>query len=186
MMAQFREEIESWCAECNWWFRTPVLLLIFHQSYSLIADPYYEGVFGALDFGIHELGHVLFTPLGQFMTILGGSFWQVMAPVLSAVMFLRQPDYFAISVCAMWLGITLYRMAVYMEDARTMTLPLLSTSGGEAFHDWNYLFTDFRVLQWDVRIAAITRNIGKFFLIFAVLSAVWMIWKMARPQWRTE
>jgi len=53
------------------------------------------------------------------MSILGGSFWQLAAPLISAVMFfLRQRDYFAISVCFMWLGISLFRMALYMEDAR--------------------------------------------------------------------
>jgi len=180
MISELREDIDGWCAESNWLVRTPVLLLILHQAYQQIGDPYYAGLFSALDFGIHELGHVVFSPLGEFMSILGGSFWQLAAPVLSAVMFFRQRDYFAISVCAMWLGISLYRMAVYMEDARTMQLPLLGVGGGEAYHDWNYLFTDFRVLQWDYRIAIATRNVGKLFLVFAVITSAWMLWKMFR------
>ena len=181
MIREIYDDVLAWCAECTWWIRLPVLLLIVHQVYNQIKDPFYDGLFAALDFGIHELGHVVFGPLGEFMSILGGSFWQLAAPILSGVMFFRQRDYFAISVCSMWLGISLHRMAVYMQDARTMQLPLLSAGGGEAYHDWNYLFTDFRVLQWDWRIAAFTRGIGKLFLIFALVSSVWMIWKMLRP-----
>ena len=173
-----RDDIDAWCAESTWWIRIPVLLLILHQSYRQIGDPSWDGLFSALDFGIHELGHVVFTPLGEFMTILGGSFWQLAAPIISAVMFLRQRDYFAISVCSMWLGISLYRMALYMEDARTMSLPLVSVGGGDAYHDWNYLFRTFHMLQWDFRIGYITRGAGGFLLLFAVVSGTWILWKM--------
>jgi hypothetical protein len=173
-----REDIDAWCADCNWWIRIPVLLLILHQSWHQIHNPEWDGLFSALDFGIHELGHVVFMPLGEFMSILGGSFWQLAAPLISAVMFLRQRDYFAISVCFMWLGISLFRMALYMEDARTMSLPLLSVGGGEAYHDWNYLFTDLRMLQWNLGIGRLTRDLGELSLIVAVLSGTWLVWKM--------
>jgi len=173
-----RDDIDAWCAACTWWIRLPVLGLILHQSFRQIENQYGDVLFSALDFGIHELGHVLFMPLGEFMSVLGGSFWQLAAPVISAVMFLRQRDYFAISVCSMWLGVSLYRMALYMEDARTMSLPLVSVGGGEAWHDWNYIFTDLRMLQWDWRIGHLTRDAGEFFLIFAVISGTWLVWRM--------
>jgi len=175
---ELQEDIDDWCTERNWWIRIPVLLLILHQSVRQIQDPNWESLFSALDFGIHELGHVVFVPLGEFMSILGGSFWQLAAPLISALMFLRQRDYFAISVCAMWLGISLYRMAVYMEDARTMSLPLMSVGGGEAYHDWNYLFTDLRMLEWNMGIGRLTRSIGGLFLILAAVSGCLLIWKM--------
>jgi hypothetical protein len=93
-------------------------------------------------------------------------------------MFLRQRDYFAISVCFMWLGISLFRMALYMEDARAMSLPLMSVGGGESWHDWNYLFTSWRILQWNLSIGRITRDVGEVCLAFAVLGGTWLIWKM--------
>lgn len=181
-IAEVREDIDSWCADCNWWIRIPVLALILHQSWRQIQNPEWGGVFSALDFGVHELGHVVFMPLGEFMSILGGSFWQLAAPLISAVMFLRQRDYFAISVCFMWLGISLYRMALYMEDARTMTLPLMSVGGGEAYHDWNYLFTSLRVLQWNLSIGHFIRIVGGVCLIAAMISGTWLLWKMFRSR----
>jgi len=36
----------------------------------------------------HEAGHVIFIPLGRFMTILGGSLLQVLVPLLCTVAFL--------------------------------------------------------------------------------------------------
>ena len=179
-LREIREDIDDWCSGCNWWIRIPVLLLILHQSVRQIQNPEWDGLFSALDFGIHELGHVVFMPLGEFMSVLGGSFWQIAAPLISAVMFLRQRDYFAISVCFMWLGISLFRMALYMEDARAMSLPLLSVGGGESWHDWNYLFTSFRMLQWNLSIGHLTRFLGEGCLIAAMLSGTWLIWKMFR------
>ena len=79
-----RDDIDAWCAACTWWIRLPVLGLILHQSFRQIKNEYGDVLFSALDFGIHELGHVLFMPLGEFMSVLGGSFWQLAAPVISA------------------------------------------------------------------------------------------------------
>ena len=180
-LRELKEDVEYWCADSNGWIRLPVLLLILHQSYQQIKDPWWDGLFSALDFGVHELGHVIFSPFGEFMGIFGGSFWQLAAPIITAIMFYRQRDYFAISVASMWLGISLFRMAVYMEDARTMQLPLMGVGGGgEAWHDWNYMFTDFRVLQHDWKIALATRSVGKLFLVFAMVSGTWMIYRMFR------
>jgi len=38
----------------------------------------------------HEAGHILFSPFGQFMTVLGGSLTQVLVPLVCAGAFLWQ------------------------------------------------------------------------------------------------
>jgi len=49
----------------------------------------------------HEAGHVIFIPLGRFMTILGGSLLQVLVPLLCTLVFLtRHLDPFAASCIA--------------------------------------------------------------------------------------
>ena len=35
----------------------------------------------------HEAGHILFSPFGRFMTVLGGSLFQVLVPVTCALPF---------------------------------------------------------------------------------------------------
>ena len=45
----------------------------------------------------HEAGHILFSPFGRFMTVLGGSLTQVLVPLLCAGAFLWQTrDPFAV------------------------------------------------------------------------------------------
>ena len=38
----------------------------------------------------HEAGHIIFSPFGEFMTILGGSLMQVLIPLICAAAFLVQ------------------------------------------------------------------------------------------------
>src|SRR4029450_2953333 len=53
----------------------------------------------------HEAGHVIFSPLGRFMTVLGGSLFQILVPLICAVSFAYQyEDRFAAAVCAWWAG----------------------------------------------------------------------------------
>ena len=71
----------------------------------------------------HEAGHVLFSPFGRFMTVLGGSLFQVLVPVTCAAAFLKQKDAFAAAVCTWWAGqessSTLHS---YIADARALQL----------------------------------------------------------------
>ncbi|TBR13964.1 MAG: hypothetical protein EPO43_09075 [Rugosibacter sp.] len=49
---------------------------------------------------IHEAGHVIFMPFGEFMTIAGGSLFQVLLPLGIGVAFLiRNRDPFGAAVC---------------------------------------------------------------------------------------
>ena len=62
-----------------------------------LGDPLYKSLFGALNLGVHELGHVIFSPFGQFLSIAAGSFVQCLVPGVSFFMFYRQRDFFAVS-----------------------------------------------------------------------------------------
>lgn len=43
-----------------------------------------------LNLGIHELGHMLFRPAGEFLCIAGGTILQLLIPIISVFMFVRQ------------------------------------------------------------------------------------------------
>ena len=65
----------------------------------------------------HEAGHVIFIPLGRFMSILGGSLLQVLVPLLCTVVFLtRHLDPFAASVTLWWTGQSLIDLAPYINE----------------------------------------------------------------------
>ena len=123
---------------------------------------------------IHESGHLLFSYLGEWMTVAGGTIFQWLVPLLLAITFYwqREPQGMVFSLFFFFEN-WLYT-ATYMADARAMALPLVSVGGGdEVIHDWNYLFTSLNCLGSDVAIAHAVRA-GGWLGMLAVVA--WMIW----------
>jgi hypothetical protein len=103
----------------------------------------------------HEAGHIIFAPLGEFMTMLGGSLMQILIPLICAGTFLiQQEDSFAAAVCLWWAGESLMDLAPYINDARELKLMLL---GGPASavegHDWEAILMSLGWLHLDHSIA---------------------------------
>lgn len=174
------EDALSWCEGRLWWWRAPILAWLVWISVRHLADPLYQSLFGGLNLGIHEGGHLVFGWAPQFVMAFGGTLLQCAAPVASAWMFLRQPDYFAVPVCGVWLADNLYGVAAYMGDARAQELPLVTVGGGEAEHDWGYMLGSLGLLKLDTTFAAFLR-LAAFALAWSSLAAGgWILWKMAR------
>jgi len=118
----------------------------------------------------HEAGHVLFSPLGRFMTVLGGSLFQVLVPVVCATAFLRQRDAFAAAVCTWWAGQNLLDLAPYIADARALQLVLLGGHTGAEVegHDWEYLLTALGWMQHDRTLGLAAHRIGLVVMASAI------------------
>ncbi|MDY0296351.1 MAG: hypothetical protein RB296_03450 [Acidobacteriota bacterium] len=173
-------EAREWSAGRMW---LPRLLLLFYMTwvfFQSLRDPLYQSIFKALNLGIHELGHLVTTPLGQFISIASGSLFQCLAPVVGFFMFLRQRDWFALGVAVWWLGTNLHDVAAYAGDARSLSLTLVTPfGGGEVIHDWHYLFSRTGLLEHDQAIAALLR-LGGFLAMLAgiawgAVTVFWMI-----------
>lgn len=127
------------------------------------------GIFAGLTLGVHELGHLIFSPFGEWLATAGGSLTQIAAPVALAYGFLRQRDYFAIAVAGAWEGMSLSNLATYIADARTQELPLVSPFSGDPQHDWSYLLASAGLLRQDHLIAGLVRLVA-FVTLVASLS----------------
>lgn len=176
------EDALEWCEGRLWWWRAPILAWLTWISIRHLADPIYQSLFGGLNLGIHEGGHLVFGWAPQFVMAFGGTLLQCAAPVASAWMFLRQPDYFAVPVCGVWLSDNLYGVATYMADAREQELPLVTVGGGEAEHDWTYMLDALGLLKLDTVLAACVRLVAFALAWSSLLAAAWLLWKMAQPR----
>ena len=102
-----------------------------------------------VDLAVHETGHLVFAPLGEFVGFLGGTLLQLMMPLAFVAYFLRRGDRYAASVALWWTAQNLWNVGVYAGDARAEELPLVG--GGE--HDWAYILGSLRLLDHDAAVA---------------------------------
>ena len=114
------------------------------------------------DLVFHEAGHVLFSPFGRFMSVLGGSLFQMIVPLALAGAFLRQRDAFGAAVCTWWAGENLLDLAPYIADSRALQLVLLGGHTGAEVegHDWEYLLTSLGWLQHDRTLGLAAHRVG--------------------------
>jgi hypothetical protein len=129
-----------------------------------------ESFLHRVDLVFHEAGHVIFMPFGDFMHILGGSLGQVLMPAIVMLAFLRQRNPFGAAVGLWWVGQSAMDVAVYINDARALELPLLG--GGTGYddpgrHDWNNLLTRLGMLRRDHAIAQFTYMAGRISILLA-------------------
>lgn len=181
--AEWLADMQRWC-HGRWWF--PRLLMLAWFAYMwvrLISDPNYSVIFDSINLAIHEIGHILWSPFGEFMMFLGGSITQCLAPVVALLVFYRQRDYFAMAFCFGWLSINLYSVAMYIGDARAQSLSLVTIGSGEPLHDWHYLLTRVGMLKHDLLFATMTRWMGALSMIIFFSFGAYQCWLMfRRPQ----
>lgn len=128
----------------------------------------------------HEFGHLLFMPFGRTMTILGGSVFQVLLPLILLCIFsFKQHDNHAASVTLWWCGQSFVDLAPYIADAQYRILPLVGGAGEES-HDWGNLLSHWGVLEYTQSFARFSFGLGVCIMGFAI---VWGL-LLLRKQWR--
>jgi hypothetical protein len=131
---------------------------------------------------IHEAGHVLFIPFGEFMTILGGSLFQVMLPMGIGIGFIwKNRDNFGAAIGLWWASVSLVDLSPYIYDALHPQLILIGGHTGEdGPHDWIYLLTalgQIRNAQW---FGMLVHTFGALFMISALTWALAVLWRQKR------
>jgi len=137
-----------------------------------------------IDLPFHEAGHVVFSPLGTFLQILGGTLGQLLVPLLVAGVFLKQDNPFGACSGAWWLGQSLLDCAPYIADARVRQLLLTSGETGQTDwegHDWFQLLSRTGLLLHDVRIARLFWLAGAGLMLAALAWGGYIVWKQWGP-----
>ena len=112
---------------------------------------------------IHEAGHLVFTPFGEFISIAGGTALQLLVPALCIIYFLFRREYFSSSLLLFWFGENFLNISVYASDAKNMSLDLVM--GG--IHDWNYLLVHLGLIDNVETVGQIIRITGILIIIAA-------------------
>lgn len=130
----------------------------------------------------HEAGHVLLSVFGHFMTVLGGSLFQLLVPVTLAIALLRRRDPFGASVCGWWAGQNLVDLAPYIADARALQLVLLGGRTGAEVegHDWEYLLTEMGWLHLDRTLGMTAHWLGIVIMTGALIWGCVVIHRKAK------
>lgn len=131
-------------------------------------------ILDSANLALHEAGHPLTGILSNRLAVYGGTLFQLAFPLAVAVHFHRRGHAAGAAAGAVWLGENLLNVARYMADARVQLLPLVG--GGD--HDWAEIFSRWRILHLDTRVAGLTRFV-------AVALMAWALWRLYR-QWRAE
>jgi hypothetical protein len=130
----------------------------------------------------HEAGHVIFRPFGRFMTSLGGTLAQLLIPLICLVVFIiKTRDPFGASFSVWWLGENFMDIAPYINDARSLTLPLLGGNIGRTspygFHDWEFILKESGLIKYDHFLANFSYKIGNVLMVCAFLWGGYILFK---------
>jgi hypothetical protein len=154
----------------------------FYRLYpeSNIIDSFIIRVFSRVNLVFHEAGHWIFAVTGnRTLTILGGSFNQVLVPLLVCFTFWRNRDATGLGFGLVWMFMNFLEVGRYMADARKPVLPLIGGMDPYGSHDWINLFNRWDLWSYDTAIAKLTWTLGWIGIIGTVLWHSW-IWLTVR------
>lgn len=159
-----------------------VVLLVWGGKFMLTpisGEAFSESYMHLVNLPFHEAGHVIFSPFGRFIQVLGGTLGQWLVPLAVMVSFLFKADRFAASVGLWWLGQSFMDIAPYMDDARAGQLMLLGGVTGsevEDYHDWEIILTRLGLMQYDHVIARISFGCGVLLMLAALIWGGWALY----------
>jgi hypothetical protein len=170
--------------------RVLVFIIIFIWGLKFILSPlesHYvmDSFWHLVNLPFHEAGHIFFRPFGRFMTSLGGSLGQLLMPLVClAVFLLKTRDTFAAAFALWWFGESFMDLAPYINDARSLTLPLLGGNTGRTspygFHDWEFILKESGLIKYDHLLAQMADKLGMILMICALVWGGYLLYKQYR------
>ena len=147
-------------------------------------DPMQGSFLDNVDLPIHETGHLLFRPFGEFMMVAGGSLFQVVMPAVFVGYFVWKRQFYSAAIVGLWAGQSILNVWVYAADAVKMQLVLTSGFTGTegSFHDWNYLLESCGLLNSTVKVAGVIRFFGTAVIVVSAVSAVYFSFRPEAEQ----
>jgi len=169
--------------------RVLLFIVIFGWGLKFIFSPIESNYAGEsfmhlINLPFHEAGHLIFSPFGRFMGVLGGSLMQLLVPMICLLTFLlKTRDTFGASVSLWWTGESMMDLAPYINDARELRMILLGGVTGrdvDDYHDWEYLLRESGLLQYDHVLANAAQSMGTVLMLAACAWGGYLLYKEFR------
>lgn len=123
---------------------------------------------------VHEAGHTLMGFFGnRTLTILGGSLYEILLPVIILSYFLTTKAINATQLGFYLAGSAWVSVAFYAADAGGRQLPLIGNLGNES-HDWGNLLTSWNLLHYDSAVGIALALVGAACYLAALSVPWWM------------
>ena len=165
-----------------------VLLVIYGVRLSRMDVPSWEMASSLMHLPmvpIHEFGHLIFRPFGEFMMLLGGSLFQAGLPLAFAGVFLvKNRDPYAAAVMLWWSAVAVMDIAPYVYDAQAPQHVLLTgRTGDTGAHDFVDVLADLGLLG---RAQAVGYAVHRFGIAMLAASIAWAAWMVYRQYEASE
>jgi hypothetical protein len=134
-------------------------------------DPTQWHLIDGVNLVIHEAGHVVFSPFGEFIGVAGGSLFQVIVPAVFVGYFAWHEKYYSAALTLFWVGESILNVSVYAGDSLALQLPLLG--GQDSIHDWNFMLERLGMLPATPRVAGFLRLCGTLTILAAIAGGIW-------------
>ena len=123
----------------------------------------------------HEAGHFICSPFGWFLSIAGGSIWQVLLFVIFGfiVLFRKRRN----EALGWWAvaGHSLISLSTYIADASARSLTLIPIPDPSR-HDWGNMLEYLGLLQYDWLFAKISIITGGAIVLSCVVAGLFFTW----------
>jgi hypothetical protein len=171
----------------QFWGRALALLIVLIWGWKFILSPLdgkavLASFMHLVNTPFHEAGHVFFSPFGRVVHSLGGTLGQLLMPAICVVvLLLKTRDTFGASIALWWLAQNFIDIAPYINDARSLTLPLLGGNTGNdspyGFHDWEFILKELKLLPYDHLFAKISHKSGSVIMIASYIWGAYLLEK---------
>jgi len=159
---------------------TPAFALVPPTSVDQTSASLLHHILSMANTVFHEAGHVILIPLGRFMSVLGGSLFQVVVPLVVGVALWRSGSVVGPPFALWWAGQSMASVARYIADARGGRLMLLGgVTGRDApgTHDWRNLLDWTGLLEWDVALGWAAHVVGAAAMMAGLVWLGWLCWQ---------
>lgn len=118
---------------------------------------------------VHEAGHTFLGIFGiRFITILGGSLFQILLPTMMLAYFWFNHKKIGMQLSLCLVGYSWLDVAAYAADGGARQLPLIGGLDKSA-HDWHNILASMHALDYDMTVGIVFTIIGILCYLAALL-----------------